>query len=1210
MKGSNIRRIFIFSQTNRWSTCETRFGYRGASCWLQCLEIVLALILASLCALAPGYGQVVSATLSGTVADPGGAVVPGASVTIVDADTGIATETKTNAAGNYTFPHLQPGNYTLTVRMTGFKVTTITGIELLVNQKARVDARLQVGSVSTVVNVRGATPIVDTSTASVGTVIGGSETVDLPLNLREFGALAVLVPGTVSDNGGFASFAGGSTFSQTPYDTNGERDASNNILIDGVVSRNLKTGGFALQPTPDAVQEFKIQTNVYDAAFGETAGSTINLVTKSGTNQFHGTVYEFLRNQVFDGRNFFAVNQTNPVTGAELPGTAKPKFDRNQFGFTFGGPIQKSKTFFFGNFEGLRQIQGQSIASETPSPQQLGGNFSSFLTGQPINLCGVGGPANLNFDSGQLFNPATETLFTCPAGSAKAGSSVLVGNPIPGNIITAANPVTEKLLATNPFPTANRPGFPNFVNQAPLVRRDNEFDVRVDHTFGPKDEFFARYLFGQTYLDTPSNFPDFSTLNPFRGQNLALGWTHTISPNLLNDARFGFQRDTAFFLCGANCPRPSGFLESLGVENLRSVGGSRFEAFPVNTFVNFGTIGDYLTPDREPDMVQTYQDNLTWVHGRQTIIVGTSLQPWQILGEGGPCFGAGLFNFTGQYSSLGGEVPGVSGISDLADFLLGFPASADKQLTFVTTNKTGGAFLNWYGQDDIKISPNLTLNLGLRYEYRRFATDKNNDLVSLVQIKPPFSAPGNALIITPYPDAQNNALCNNAFVLTPDGRCLVASAAERAALGFTGRTQRTLVFPDLDNFAPRVGVAWRPRKSDKLVVRAGYGVFYDMASMNQQEFGNILVDPIATYAPPFGAPPPLTNGVPTTFENVFAGAAGVPPISEQDGLYDISPYYRTPTVQEWSFGIESQLSTNWALEFDYIGNSGRYLDFLHNPGNQPLPGSGPLQPRRPYPDFGPDLYTSSDAISNYNSLQAKLTRRFSSGLTALISYTWSKAIDDSEGDEGFSGGVGNGNAQNDNNPLADYGPSYINAPQRLVASFVYQLPVGGGKRFLNTNVAVMNEILGNWEVSGIATFQSGFPFSVLSSQDFSNTGSSNPRPERTCNGVGPKTINEWFNPACFTVAPLAAAFAAGAPTFGNSGRNILTGPGINNWDLALLKNVHITERLALELRFEFYNAFNHANFGAPVSTVGNTAIGELTSAGSPRDIQFAAKLSF
>ena len=541
-------------------------------------------LLASLVLFQPvsGLAQTVLASLSGNVSDASGAAMPEVSITATNAATGVVTKTTSRADGSYTFLALSPGGYNLAAEKAGFKSSALTGIKLLVDQKATLDIHMEVGAVTAHVEVTAAVPLVETTTASIGGVISGQQAVELPLNLREFGALAQLVPGTTSDNGGFASNILGSTFSATSYSANGNRDGSNNYVLDGVDSRNLELGGFSVQPPPDSIQEFKIQTNTYSAAFGKTAGSTINLVTKSGTNQIHGGVYEFLRNDKADARNFFA--------------TSKPEYRRNQFGFDLGGPIQRNKTFVFGNYDVLREVKGESHTSSVPTATELTGNFSSFLTGQTINLCGAGGPSNLNFDSGQLFEPGTESNMTCPAGSANSGKTILTGTPVPGNLITGTllDPAAKHALSLNLWPAPNRPGTPNYLDPNPERRNDNIFLARIDHTFSAKDQIFGRYLFGQSNIHDDATasvpLPGFGDLIYFRGQQQALVWTHTFGANLVNEATFGFDRDWLDENC-ANCPRPTGTLAGFGLQNVVPL-SPLFDGYPQFGFSNFVTVGD------------------------------------------------------------------------------------------------------------------------------------------------------------------------------------------------------------------------------------------------------------------------------------------------------------------------------------------------------------------------------------------------------------------------------------------------------------------------------------------------------------------------------------------------------------------------------------------------------------------------------------------
>jgi hypothetical protein len=613
-------------------------------------------------------------------------------------------------------------------------------------------------------------------------------------------------------------------------------------------------------------------------------------------------------------------------------------------------------------------------------------------------------------------------------------------------------------------------------------------------------------------------------------------------------------------------------------------------------------------------MVEKYQDNLTITRGKHTVVVGGDIQFWQVFREEAAFSPHGQIYFSGQFSGLNNEIPNVTGVSDLADFLLGYPNNAARTLRFLDTNQAGGGFWNGYGQDDIKVSPNLSINVGLRWEYRRPAVDKRNNFVTLAPTARAFSGPGNAVLVTAADGTLNDSFCTDpaySYLISPtSGKCLVASSAQRAQLGFSGRTRRTLIFSDKKDFAPRLGITWRPTGSDKFIVRTGYGIFYDLPNFNNQHFvdNNPVFSPSQVYNTAIaGQPVPKVGGLPITTATVFSGA-GTPTLDQQFISLYVSSNYKAPYFQQWSFGIESQLAQNWALETNYIGTKGTKLGNLHLFANQPEPfTTGSIQSHRPYPDLGIMLFTTPDANSDYNSLQAKLTRRFSNGLTFLTSYTFAHLTDENEGDEGFGGGSGNGNAQDDNNRSLDRARSFTDARQRLVFSYIYELPVGNGKRFLNTG-GVTDKVLGGWQVSGIISEQSGFPFTVRSS-DFSNTSSTNPRPDRTCSGAGKKTLSSWFNTSCFTIASLQAAQSTN-PRFGNSGRNILDGPGLNNLDFALLKRFVLNERFKMEFRFEMYNMFNFAPFGSPGTRVGGSTYNQITGAGSPRDIQFGLKLSF
>ncbi|MGA3167180.1 MAG: carboxypeptidase-like regulatory domain-containing protein [Terriglobia bacterium] len=1163
--------------------------------------------------LAPCYGQIVNASLNGTVTDISGAIVPEAIVTAMEVNTGVGTQATTDSNGAYLFPSLKPASYSLRVEKTGFKATVISGITLQVAQTANVDAVLQVGAVATTVQVKGAAPMVSTTSASTSTVIGEAQLADMPLDLRRFTALALMTPGVVSNSAPGLSTSSQSsspvwsTFSETTFSANGTRPGSNMLILDGMMSRNLAGGGFGLQPPPEAIQEFNVQTNVYSAVFGETAGSALNVVTKSGTNRFHGDVWDFLRNEKLDARNFFSINQTNPVTGQEIPGTARPEYRRNQFGFDIGGPIRKNKTFFFGSYEGLRQIQGGANGGLVPTPAQRNGDFSSAITGQTINLCGLGGPANLDFDSGQLFIPATESLYTCPAGSAQGGSTVLVGTPVPGNIITTIDPVAWKVLSD--FPDPNRPGYPNFINTTPYTRNDNQMDVRIDQVIGSKDQLFGHYILGNTYMTFLYNsiLPGFGDGLHFRGQNAVLEWSHTFGPSLLNEARLGWQRNFDFYNC-QGCPRASGTIAGFGINDLHAITPNN-EQDPLFGFINFATWGDgYYQPGAASDATEMLEDNLTWIRGRHTVTLGANLTDWGSPLMEGPFSPSGNFFFGGQYSSLATEVPDVGGISDLADFELGAPTFAVHTAYFQNGELRNGKLWNAYVQDDIRVSRSFTLNLGLRWEWHAPPEDRHGNMATFYPLGAPFSGPGNGILISALPDALNDAVCSqNPSLISASGQCLVASSSLRAKLGFTGRKRESVNLESPKVWLPRLGFTWRPLSSDRVVLHAGGGLFGDVPLMNMfLESGTnspvTALDP--TVQNTFASPLPLVNGVPMTTETVF-GLASVPNISASTTLLSAAPFFKMPMVGEWSIGIESQLASNWGLSGYYIGNKSWHLDNLHYYFNQPRPGVGDYQSRRPYPDFnGFVFYDTTDSNANYNALQMKLTKRLSSGLMFLVSYTYSKAIWEGGGDDTI-GAL----PQDDNNYRADRSLSPFNAANAFVFSPLWQLPVGKGRHYLNQG-GILNGFLGGWEATAIITLQSGFPFTVHSANDYSNSLSSSPRPDRICNGSGQRTISNWFNSGCFSTTALAAALANGTPRFGNSGEGILTGPGLRSWDFGLIKRNSIRERLKVEFRAEFFNAFNMVHFTPPNAAIGSGTVGQISGAGDPRLVQFGLKMTF
>jgi hypothetical protein len=1143
--------------------------------------------------VATGRGQQVEATLLGSVTDPANAAIPDAQITVTNEATGIAVVARTGADGAYTVPALRPGTYTLTVEHPGFQRSVQSGIKLDVNQQARIDVQLKVGAVTTSVEVSAAALMVETATATVAATIDTTTVTELPLNIRRFGQLGLLMPGTVPDRGGFSTNVFGSPFSEVTYASNGARGSGNNVLIDGVDSQNMFTGGFSVQPSPDAIQEFKFQTESFSAAFGKRAGSTLNLVTKSGTNEIHGSAFEFLRNNVLDARNFFNVNQTDPVTGAEIPGSARPEYRRNQFGGYAGGAIKKDKMFIFGGYEALRERKGLTSVDQVPTPLMLQGNFSELLNPDPkVNQFGVT----------QIIDP-----LTCSAPPSGAGCQAFPGNIIPTKRL---DPVALKAISYNPFPAPNAPGLVNNYVATPVRRRtDDQYLVKWDYNVNDKDKLYVRFIRAVSTTSTTeqaySTLPGFGDKIPYYGTNIAVGWTHTFSPTLLNEVRLGFSRNQDIGVC-EHCPRAPGFIESFGINGPN---GTTFQAlspsqegFPAFEFANgYTTIGDSnYRPVESNDMVEKFYDAITLIRGKHTITTGVDLDPYQSFRDQAPFSPHGQFFYSNLYSNFG-----------ISDFLLGYPSSAGRSITDAVNEHMGGFYAAFF-QDDIRATKNLTINIGVRWEHHRFPIDRGN--VGAVLFRIPGAqlfTPGNAMLVVPSYGLADS-LCNLPQYINAEGNHLVMCSSDMKKYGFTGRTARSLAFGDNFNWAPRVGLAWRPTSSDKLVIRTGYGMFFDFPDFNIFHYG--FNNPIQGQSQFEYF---TSNTTPTTTTGNAFTAGGILPLSQSFISINADPHFRQSYIHEWDFGVDSQLSKSMALEVRYLGTSAIELTHFHFFGNQPVPGPGSssadVQARRLYPDFGFTAEGGPGANANYNSLQVQLTKRMSQGLSFIAGYTWSKQLTNNEGEEGGYADGGSGLGQNDNHPGEEYGLGVNDVRHRFTWGGIYELPFGPGKRFASGAGGFVNALIGGWELAPNLELQTGFSWTPSAGQDIANTTTGSWRPDRTCNGnlpSGQRTVGKWFDTSCFTNDLLLAGQANGIYRFGNAGRSVLDGPGIFNLDFGLYKNFKITERFSMQFRSEFFNSFNRANFNNVSTFLTSGSYGQLTGAADGREIQFALKFIF
>jgi hypothetical protein len=1089
----------------------------------------IALLICFVLSTATTVGAQATATIIGTVSDERGNVIANASVTVTQKETGLTRQVTTSDRGSYVVHSLPVGTYTVAAEVKGFKRKSVTGITLQVNEEPRIDVTLEIGEVTETVTVDSQTPLLQTESASVGQVIDNRYTTQIPLNGRDFSQLILLTPGAVTRPGGFDLTTGAASGSLGSGVAIGGRDAHNNFTIDGAGNNARQFGNVALRPSIDVIQEFKVQTNSYSAEFGQAAFGQITLVTKSGTNQFHGSAFEFLRNDKLDARNFF------------LP--SRGKLNRNQFGGTIGGPIIKNRTFFLFNYEGLRERRGVEALASVPPESWRQGNFSGVALRDPQN---GGAPFPDNRIPDDRIHPTARAALA------------LWAKPNFGGPELAAN----NLLVTHPNETD-----------------DDQYTAKVDHQFSEKDRINVRYTRSErtefvaatgAFIVTPL-LPGFENINPPVNEVAAINHTHIFTPRLLGEFRFSFTR--SLFVAESVNTGDEGFYQQFGINN--PIPGPRFEGAPTFAFQGITLTpygdGDFV-PQKDVSNEFNYAGAITWTKGDHSLKQGFSLTRYQ-QNTPGPITGfrRGQFVFRGDFTG-----------HPFADFLLGLPRSGQR----VVGNgvETGRSWWHaYYFNDDWKVTRKLSLTLGLRYEYV-------SPLVDNLDRRSTF-----------YP-------LTNAYDTGQPGQIIVANSDEaKSILGLDGVAARALYEADRNNFAPRIGFAYSA--NDKTVVRGGYGIFFT----NSQNFINNFV--INRRQPPFAETQQITatTVAPIDVAHPFSNATAPSVI----GTQNIDSKFREGYVQQWNLSVQRQLPGGIGVDVSYVGNKGTKLTELIF-FNIPTPGpSETVQARRPFPGWGTALSLNSFVTSNYHALLTKAQKRFSSGLQFLASYTWSKSIDISSergnGDRG--GGFEGGNPRD----LIGYfrGRSGFDIRHRFVVSYVYELPFGKNKTFLNSLPSAANWLIGGWEVSGITQFQTGFPFSVLLASDQNGDGLAGDRPDL----IGKPKINPG-NPNCYIVDPRnpacgggSAAFALvpeGSLRYGSAGRNILSGPGYKSWDISLSKSNRLSERFNLKFRAEFFNAFNNVNFGQPNRNfnVIEPRFGRITTASRPREIQFGLKLEF
>jgi len=1046
-------------------------------------------------------------TLSGLVTDESGAAVPGVIVEVSNQDTGQVRTATTGPDGFYAVPLLPPGVYDVKASLAGFASLLRRGVRVSGSETARINLSLKIGPVTENVTVVFDAPLIETANATLGIVIDEKKVVELPLNGRNFAQLGTLIPGVVAP----PAALGGATGDATPggfgaatagFNVNGMRNQSNNFLLDGSTNNDTFNTGFVLRPPPDAIQEFKILTHSYNAEYGRNAGSVVNVVTKSGGNAWHGSAWEFNRDDALQARNFFAP--------ASQP---KPKLKQNQFGAALGGPIARNRLFAFGYYEGYRNQAGTTTVLVVPTEAQRRGDFS-------------GGPV--------IRDPRT-------------------GLPFPGNVIPSSrlDPIALKLLSDFvPLPNVA----PNRYTVSPTVEDDrDQAGLRLDYHASVRHSLLGRYLWSKTNRQTPRTVQPSDQLAKATLQDAMLSDTYIFSANAINSARASFNR------ISANPAVTSGRQNSEYGINLPSTNPLAVGIASINVsglFAAGNTLGDPQQPfvERVNNVFQ-FTDDFTWLRGRHSMKFGIDVRTERMK--------IAFINRPNGDLTFSGGLTG----SATADFLLGLAAQV-RATTTQSIQDGHGWLYSAYAQDEFRLSPRVTLNLGLRYELPTPFVDEN-DAITGIHI----------------------GVQSQKFPAAPSGLVYPGDPG----------VPRGVVPTDKNNLAPRIAVVWDPTGRGRTSVRAAWGLFYD-ALAGQGDFFQSGV-----LSPPFTPLVELNRPTPITLANPLAAVAGGPTLFPPNlTIIGWGTDFQSPSAQHYNLTVQHQLAENLGFEAGYVGSRGRHLPiFIEiNPGvfspGQTAPGP------RIYPAYSLLRPTFSDAKSWYDAFQVGVRLRPTRGLNFLASYTWSHAIDHVSGLN--IGGelrpilpaVQGDEASVEAALAREKGDALFDVRHRFVVSFGYDLPKLAGQG------AFVRNVLGGWQLNGIVQAQTGFPLTVTEGPNL-DIRYLTARPDVTCDpNDGPKTPARWFDTSCF----LRRTLAQTGERPGNEGRDTIRGPGFSRTDLSLFKNFGIRKSDVLQLRVEAFNLFNQVRFGQPGSTIGTATFGQITQADDGRIIQLGVRYVF
>ena len=1092
----------------------------------------------------PLFAQFETSEVLGTVHDPTGSPVPKATVTLTNLDTGVEVKATTDESGTYDFFNVKVGRYSVTVEAAGFSKATASDIGVAVGARQRVDLTMQVGVVTESVTVTGAASALETDSSEHGQVISTAAVAELPLNGRNYADLALLSTNAVRSPISI-SFSPGGTPREGAFNVNGMRSTYNNFLLDGVDNNAYGTSnqGYsaqAVQPSPDAIAEFKVITSNYSAEYGRVGGAVVNAVMKSGSNEFHGTAYEFLRNTKLNAGGF---EFSQPFF--------KPPLQRNQFGASIGGPVIKNKLFFFGDYEGFRQLQRFPNFASIPSATDRTGVL-------PV----------------AVVNPLTGVVY--PANT-----------PIP---IASLNPFAATVLSALPAP--NGPGRSNNY-QTLLLFRDysDKYDAKLDGQINDRMTAFLRWSQRKDILFQSSSMPGFAggDGNGFIhaiDQNASFGYTWTVTSKSILEARLGFTH----VLAGKSPPNLGGpsLQDLFGIQGLPTTpniaGGLNTQ-----TISGFGTALGRQTSNPQFQNPTSWDPkiNFSKLIGRHSLKAGYEylLVHTEVL-DTNPLYGQDTYN--GQFSKPTcaqlGQPSSCTVAADpasynLADFIFGTPAII-AQGSYLVVNLRQYVH-SLYVQDDWRMTPKLTLNVGLRWEFATPLYERDNNYSN-------FDPTTNTMIKASSGDLYH----------------------------------RSLVHPDYKDYGPRIGLAYSV--NTKTVVRSGYGISYSFfnrpgSAMEGINAPQALFGVLNQTIPPGGPVPGNFLSTKNSFTTGIANPASFN--AANSNVAYIPPDMRWPYTQNWFLSVQREVAKDTVVELAYNGSHSLRLPILGD-YNQAAPSPAgqtlPIAARRPIPTFGPITWVDPAGNNGYNGMSVRVEHRFAQGLYFLNSFTWGHAMGNSEQALEYYASPGFGaNPQNIHNLAAEYGPTSFDIKLNNVTSVVYQLPFGKSRRFGSNWNPLLDGIAGGWELTGINTAHTGTPLDVayattpaaidVTGLQNDYRGQALQRPNVSGSAISQSTsamINNYFAGYTFTQPTPQAPF-------GNLGRDAFRAPGFEQWDLGVDKNFRIRERMSLQFRSEFFNILNHTNFGIPDPRVNDgAAFGTIRSTYPPRQIQFAMKLLF